>query len=72
MSGNVWEWCCTKCRDNYLKDADDSPEGMDDRVLRGGAYGDDPQDVRCAYRYSGFPNYRSSDVGFRVVFLPYR
>ena len=53
MSGNVWEWCSTKWLGSY-KDyeaqADNTPDGDDRRVLRGGAFVDDQHDVRCASR----------------------
>jgi formylglycine-generating enzyme required for sulfatase activity len=56
MAGNVWEWCSTlwveqaypffvqdEWREDYLK-------GKGGRVLRGGSWNDDPDDVRCAVR----------------------
>jgi formylglycine-generating enzyme required for sulfatase activity len=72
LSGNVWEWCQTQWRKNYRTDADESLEGTDARVLRGGAYVNNLQLVRCASRGGYSPNYRNLNVGFRVVFLPYR
>ena len=33
MSGNVWEWCCTKWRENYKDRPDDNLEGDAARVL---------------------------------------
>ena len=38
MSGNVWEWCRTKWREDYKGKPDDAPEGAAARVLRGGAF----------------------------------
>ena len=38
MSGNVWEWCGTKWREDYTKVAVEDPEGDDPRVIRGGSY----------------------------------
>ncbi len=37
------------------------------RVLRGGSWFDEPQDVRCAYRYGSAPDYRDSGIGFRLA-----
>ena len=67
MSGNVWEWCLTKWRNNYKTAADDDPEGAATRVQRGGAYYSGPDGVRCAYRIRGIPDYGVDDVGFRVA-----
>ena len=57
MSGNVWEWV----QDYYsLYDSlsvinpKGPQEGGDDRVLRGGSFGDRNNFVRCAYRYRSF------------------
>jgi formylglycine-generating enzyme required for sulfatase activity len=50
MSGNVWEWCRTKWRENYNAPPDDNLSGEAARVLRGGAYFSGPGLVRCAYR----------------------
>lgn len=38
-----------------------------DRVLRGGAFNNNPRDVRCAYRNNNDPHNRNNNVGFRVV-----
>ena len=70
MSGNVWEWCRTKWRENYDTPADDSLEGSTSRVLRGGAFFDHHRHVRCAFRHWFYPYYRSSHLGFRVVVSP--
>ncbi len=70
MSGNVWEWCRTKWRENYKQPADDSPEGSESRVLRGGAFDYNQRLVRCAYRYRSNPVNWSYYIGFRVVVSP--
>ena len=72
LSGNVWEWTRSLRRD-YPYDPGDGRENLGvggDRVLRGGAFGDSVRGVRCAYRYRGYPNYRSRFRGFRVVASP--
>lgn len=37
------------------------------RVLRGGAFNNNPENVRCAYRNNNHPDNRNNDNGFRVV-----
>ena len=59
MAGNVWEWT-----DSWY----DKPSS--DRVLRGGGWGGDAGGCRSAYRDYDTPGYRSSLVGFRLVFVP--
>ncbi len=70
MSGNVYEWCQTKWRESYKKPADESLEGTETRVVRGGSWDNNQWDVRCAYRYWNYPDDRGSDQGFRVVVSP--
>jgi formylglycine-generating enzyme required for sulfatase activity len=70
MSGNVWEWCLTRWRENYKGEPDDRPGGEDDRVLRGGAFSSYARLVRCAVRNGGYPYARSRLCGFRVVASP--
>ena len=70
MTGNVWEWC----DDVYLA----YMYGLSDkrnpiyysglrRVIRGGSWLNGPDYMRCTYRDSADPTYRSSDVGFRLL-----
>ena len=40
------------------------------RVLRGGAWNNNRQNVRCAYRNRNNPNNRNDNNGFRVVARP--
>src|SRR6185295_9300866 len=43
------------------------------RVLRGGAFNNEPRNVRCAVRNRNEPDERNDNIGFRVVvstFLP--
>ena len=70
MSGNVWEWCATKWRDDYKKPEDNDPEGQAVRVLRGGAFSYGSKVVRCAARFRFDPKLRNLDLGFRVVAPP--
>jgi len=73
MSGNIWEWCSTKWRDDYdeyEKKVDDGLEGDEGRVLRGGSFGSYHGGARCAVRVRYDPSGRDWGNGFRVVLLP--
>jgi len=70
MSGNVWEWCQTKWRENYKDLVDEGLEGTSPRVVRGGAWYGDPGALRCALRGRSGPDVRGGSLGFRVVFSP--
>jgi iron(II)-dependent oxidoreductase len=50
MAGNAWEWCATKWRESYDQEPDDSADGDEVRVLRGGSFYEDAQNVRCVCR----------------------
>lgn len=70
MAGNVWEWCSTQWRSNYedyAKKVDESLTGEDSRVLRGGSFGFDRFNVRCAARSRNVPHGRSKLMGMRVM-----
>lgn len=74
MHGNVWEWC----EDVYAETYEGAPpdavatQPIDDetssrRVLRGGSWVDDPGVLRSALRYRDGPDYRFSNIGFRLA-----
>lgn len=70
MAGNVREWCVTKWQSDYKdyeQKVDNSPEGRDARVLRGGSWFVNRGYLRCAFRGWNLPNSRGSNFGFRVV-----
>jgi formylglycine-generating enzyme required for sulfatase activity len=71
MAGNVWEWTSSGLHDYPYKgnDGQESPDGGQ-RMLRGGAYYDVAQNVRCAVRVSNFPDLGYKGFGFRVVASP--
>jgi formylglycine-generating enzyme required for sulfatase activity len=82
MSGNVWEWTRSLWGQDwenptyrYPYDPTDGREALDApdtirRVLRGGSFRYDPQDVRCAFRALFGPVNRGY-YGFRVVVSPF-
>jgi formylglycine-generating enzyme required for sulfatase activity len=77
MSGNVWEWTRTIGDDTkykYLYRLDDGREDLHQegvqRVLRGGAFSDDADFLRCAYRRRDDPGCWYYYFGFRVMVSP--
>jgi formylglycine-generating enzyme required for sulfatase activity len=71
MAGNVSEWCGSLDR-LYPCQSGDGREDLTasgDRVLRGGAFSDDKESVRCTYRYRRLPASRDKTTGFRVVLM---
>lgn len=71
VHGNVWEWVQDCWHDNYEGAPGDGTawESGDctRRLLRGGSWNYDPQNVRSAGRYRYAPGSRSGDVGFRLA-----
>jgi formylglycine-generating enzyme required for sulfatase activity len=69
--GNVWEWCQDGPREYTAEDQTD-PAGPsskdDDRVVRGGCWGDPLESCRAACRESVAPAERDSFMGLRVCF----
>ncbi len=74
MHGNIWEWCQDEWHENYNGAPKDGSAWLFDnenqnRLLRGGAWDFYPWHCRSAYRYSCAREYRSFNVGFRVVLV---
>jgi formylglycine-generating enzyme required for sulfatase activity len=74
MAGNVWERTRSRYKD-YPYNPKDGRENLESgrdvaRVLRGGAFCDSEDDVRCANRYGGRLVLWSA-LGFRVVVAPF-
>ena len=71
VHGNVWEWTEDCYQDNYAaEDSDGSASTVGDckhRVLRGGSWRDNPQDLRSANRLGNPTDYQNYYVGFRVA-----
>ena len=78
MHGNVYEWCSDwfggryydECKAKGVVENPAGPETGSRRVLRGGYWDSYAWGCRSAYRDYGTPDYRSSYVGFRLVFVP--
>lgn len=63
LSGNVWEWT----RSEGESASNKSRSSMGKRTFRGGSWFRPLFDARSASRYGFDPDYRYSDVGFRVI-----
>lgn len=73
LAGNMWEWTSTKWLadyNDYASKIDNNLGGNDHRVLRGGTFGSDAQNVRCAVRLRGYPLSWNNNLGFRVLVSP--
>jgi formylglycine-generating enzyme required for sulfatase activity/serine/threonine protein kinase len=70
MHGNVYQWCADYYDATYYQNSDKNDplnsNKSDARVLRGGSWGDRPQDCRAASRW-GAPGYHVDISGFRVA-----
>jgi formylglycine-generating enzyme required for sulfatase activity len=75
--GNVWEWAQDCYVDSYKDTSTDgSAQASPDnnacplRVLRGGSWFDEPQNVRSATRIRHAPDNRNNNIGFRLARTP--
>ncbi|WP_082914930.1 SUMF1/EgtB/PvdO family nonheme iron enzyme [Paramagnetospirillum marisnigri] len=71
MHGNVYEWVQDCWHSNYSGAPSDGSAWLEtnscDRVFRGGSWGDNPRNLRSAFRYHFTPGNRNGSLGFRLA-----
>ncbi len=74
MAGNAWEWCLDRyaadCYRHAPRENPAGPEAGDERVVRGGSWGNTQEGTRCACRDGIPPSISVPIFGFRVVAAP--
>lgn len=72
ISGNVWEWCWDWYKGPYSSNQSNPLEAVSGnfRVYRGGSWSRSACCCRATNRNYCTPTYSSTDLGFRLVFVP--
>ena len=70
MSGNAWEWTCSKYEVKYAGSEGvciSNNDATDRRAVRGGSWDYEPRFLRSAYRNRAGPTERYDNTGFRLA-----
>jgi formylglycine-generating enzyme required for sulfatase activity len=73
MSGNVWEWTCSRYDENYQQDEEKQCVDrirIGGRVFRGGSWENAAHRLRAAVRYRISQTHTSKTIGFRLALDP--
>jgi len=67
MSGNVYEWTCSKYKERYDRSEQKCWDSASRYSLRGGSWYYRPRWVRAAHRFGVNPGDRYNGLGFRLA-----